>query len=82
MLELLRAEGFEISDRGMMRIRSKNNWLLRIPNGLISYAKGKAKRRRNEAGEDHVEEQEPTLEREEENVIAALRDSGAVSVYH
>lgn len=81
MLEILRGEGFEISDRGMMRIRSKNGWLLRIPNGLISYAKSRSKRKRDqahEAQEEQEDTQDTSLGQEERNVIAALRDRGAV----
>lgn len=40
MLRTLKAEGFEVSDRGMMRVRSKNGWLLRVPNGGKSYGAG------------------------------------------
>lgn len=37
MLKTLNEEGFEIKERELMRLRAKNRWLLRIPNGLKSH---------------------------------------------
>lgn len=36
MLRLLKEEGFEIKERELMRLRAKNRWLLRVPNGMKS----------------------------------------------
>ncbi|KAF1985514.1 hypothetical protein K402DRAFT_454869 [Aulographum hederae CBS 113979] len=33
MLRILEEEGFEIKERELMRLRGKNRWLLRVPNG-------------------------------------------------
>ncbi|PLN77691.1 hypothetical protein BDW42DRAFT_176321 [Aspergillus taichungensis] len=34
MLQILNQEGFEIKERELMRVRAKNRWLLRVPNGM------------------------------------------------
>lgn len=34
MLQILNEEGFEIKERELMRVRAKNRWLLRVPNGM------------------------------------------------
>ncbi|KAL3472408.1 hypothetical protein BJX99DRAFT_235473 [Aspergillus californicus] len=34
MLRILNEEGFEIKERELMRVRAKNRWLLRVPNGM------------------------------------------------
>ena len=34
MLRRLHAEGFDIKERELMRVRAKNRWLLRVPNGM------------------------------------------------
>ncbi|KAI9884313.1 MAG: hypothetical protein M1823_003899 [Watsoniomyces obsoletus] len=36
MLTILQAEGFDIKERELMRVRAKNRWLLRVPNGMRS----------------------------------------------
>lgn len=36
MLRTLHEEGFEIKERELMRVRAKNRWLLRVPNGTKS----------------------------------------------
>ncbi|KAK6810507.1 hypothetical protein RU639_013695 [Aspergillus parasiticus] len=36
MLRILNEEGFEIKERELMRVRAKNRWLLRVPNGMKS----------------------------------------------
>ncbi|KAJ5109790.1 hypothetical protein N7532_002435 [Penicillium argentinense] len=36
MLRILNQEGFEIKERELMRVRAKNRWLLRVPNGMKS----------------------------------------------
>jgi len=36
MLRILNSEGFEIKERELMRVRAKNRWLLRVPNGTKS----------------------------------------------
>src|SRR6201999_4351644 len=33
MLQTLQAEGHDIKERELMRLRAKNRWLMRIPNG-------------------------------------------------
>ncbi|RDW61284.1 Clr5 domain-containing protein [Aspergillus mulundensis] len=33
MLRILNEEGFQIKERELMRVRAKNRWLLRVPNG-------------------------------------------------
>lgn len=38
MLRILNDEGFEIKERELMRVRAKNRWLLRVPNGMKSQA--------------------------------------------
>ncbi|KAK5161521.1 hypothetical protein LTR04_004285 [Oleoguttula sp. CCFEE 6159] len=39
MLRILNEEGFEIKERELMRVRAKNRWLLRVPNGTKSTPK-------------------------------------------
>jgi len=34
MLRTLNEEGFDIKERELMRVRAKNRWLLRVPNGM------------------------------------------------
>ncbi|KAL4784480.1 hypothetical protein BJX76DRAFT_347723 [Aspergillus varians] len=34
MLRILNEEGFQIKERELMRVRAKNRWLLRVPNGM------------------------------------------------
>ncbi|KAF3384332.1 hypothetical protein F1880_001997 [Penicillium rolfsii] len=36
MLRILNEEGFTIKERELMRVRAKNRWLLRVPNGMKS----------------------------------------------
>lgn len=36
MLRILNDEGFQIKERELMRVRAKNRWLLRVPNGMKS----------------------------------------------
>ncbi|QSZ37578.1 hypothetical protein DSL72_008676 [Monilinia vaccinii-corymbosi] len=36
MLRILNEEGFDIKERELMRVRAKNRWLLRVPNGMKS----------------------------------------------
>lgn len=36
MLRTLNEEGYEIKERELMRVRAKNRWLLRVPNGMKS----------------------------------------------
>ena len=36
MLKTLNDQGFEIKERELMRVRAKNRWLLRVPNGMKS----------------------------------------------
>lgn len=36
MLRKLNEEGYEIKERELMRVRAKNRWLLRVPNGMKS----------------------------------------------
>lgn len=36
MLRILNEEGFVIKERELMRVRAKNRWLLRVPNGMKS----------------------------------------------
>jgi hypothetical protein len=53
MVRILRSEGFEVSERGTMRVRAKNRWLLRVPNTVKSTASDgpPQKKRRTEEGE-------------------------------
>ncbi|EEP82719.1 conserved hypothetical protein [Uncinocarpus reesii 1704] len=37
MLRILNEEGYPIKERELMRLRAKNRWLLRVPNGMKSY---------------------------------------------
>lgn len=36
MLKILNEEGYNIKERELMRVRAKNRWLLRVPNGMKS----------------------------------------------
>ena len=36
MLRILQDEGYDIKERELMRVRAKNRWLLRVPNGMKS----------------------------------------------
>ncbi|KAH0553052.1 hypothetical protein GP486_006753, partial [Trichoglossum hirsutum] len=38
MLRILREDGFNIKERELMRVRAKNRWLLRVPNGGKGYS--------------------------------------------
>ncbi|ETN46006.1 uncharacterized protein HMPREF1541_00189 [Cyphellophora europaea CBS 101466] len=38
MLKTLNEEGYEIKERELMRLRAKNRWLLRIPNGMKTHS--------------------------------------------
>ncbi|KAL1848839.1 hypothetical protein Plec18170_007855 [Paecilomyces lecythidis] len=38
MLRILNEEGFSIKERELMRVRAKNRWLLRVPNGMKSHS--------------------------------------------
>lgn len=38
MLKTLNEEGYEIKERELMRLRAKNRWLLRIPNGMKQHS--------------------------------------------
>lgn len=49
MLRILNEEGFEIKERELMRVRAKNRWLLRVPNGMKSQPNAEA---RTEQAED------------------------------
>jgi hypothetical protein len=40
MLRILNEEGFDIKERELMRVRAKNRWLLRVPNGMKSQITG------------------------------------------
>lgn len=42
MLQILNDEGFEIKERELMRVRAKNRWLLRVPNGMKSQSSAPA----------------------------------------
>ena len=55
MLSILEREGFQIKNRDLSRIRSKNNWMLRGANGYHpTYNKQRSRVKRNttEAEED------------------------------
>ncbi|OCK84852.1 hypothetical protein K432DRAFT_378201 [Lepidopterella palustris CBS 459.81] len=41
MLVLLNNEGFKIKERELMRVRARNRWLLRVPNGMKSVSVSK-----------------------------------------
>ena len=46
MLRILNEEdGFDIKERELMRVRAKNRWLLRVPNGMKSTSGGSSARR-------------------------------------
>ncbi|KAF9882979.1 hypothetical protein FE257_004364 [Aspergillus nanangensis] len=42
MLLILNEEGFEIKERELMRVRAKNRWLLRVPNGMKTQSTSQA----------------------------------------
>lgn len=50
MLRLLNDEGFDIKERELMRVRAKNRWLLRVPNGMKaqSHAESRAEQPEDE----------------------------------
>jgi hypothetical protein len=54
MLRILKEDGFNIKERELMRVRAKNRWLLRVPNGGKGYAdkrsKPKSGQRKPQAG--------------------------------
>lgn len=50
MLRILNDEGFEIKERELMRVRAKNRWLLRVPNGMKSHPEA-------ESQENHPEDE-------------------------
>jgi len=55
MLRILNEEdGFDIKERELMRVRAKNRWLLRVPNGMKSHPSGSSARR----GDSHAALQE------------------------
>ena len=58
MLSILNDEGFEIKERELMRVRAKNRWLLRVPNGMKS--------------QSNVEEQ--TIPPEDEGLLALQQE--------
>src|SRR5262249_25600052 len=37
MIRILNEEGFDIKERELMRVRAKNRWLLRVPNGMKAH---------------------------------------------
>jgi hypothetical protein len=43
MLRLLNEEGFKIKERELMRVRAKNRWLLRVPNGMKTQSHAEAR---------------------------------------
>ncbi|KAJ5605081.1 hypothetical protein N7510_010235 [Penicillium lagena] len=43
MLRILNEEGFDIKERELMRVRAKNRWLLRVPNGMKSQSNAGAR---------------------------------------
>lgn len=63
MLRILNAEGHQIKERELMRVRAKNRWLLRVPNGTKTFGsnpKKGIKRKRGEA-EDVAEQEDPDI---------------------
>ena len=64
---MLNEEGFEIRERELMRVRAKNRWLLRMPNGMKSYSGSK---QRTGNGSKRAMEGEENVEAEIENLIA------------
>ncbi|KAJ5804289.1 uncharacterized protein N7518_000592 [Penicillium psychrosexuale] len=59
MLRILNDEGFEIKERELMRVRAKNRWLLRVPNGMKS--------------QSNVEEEE-AVQPEDEGLLALQQE--------
>ena len=54
MLRILNEEdGFEIKERELMRVRAKNRWLLRVPNGM--------KTRKRESESDIIDQLQQAL---------------------
>lgn len=54
MLRILNDEdGFEIKERELMRVRAKNRWLLRVPNGM--------KTRKRESESDIIDQLQQAL---------------------
>jgi hypothetical protein len=72
MLRILNEEdGFDIKERELMRVRAKNRWLLRVPNGM------KAKKRDSEV--DVMDQLQQALFEEgqqEEETGAEVTDKG------
>jgi hypothetical protein len=65
MLRILNEDGFDIKERELMRVRAKNRWLLRVPNGGKGYAEKKPKpksaQRKAQAGGKASRQLEPVL---------------------
>lgn len=57
MLRILNNEGFDIKERELMRLRAKNRWLLRVPNGMKSASRPAAAAPQAEEDETHHLEQ-------------------------
>lgn len=69
MLRILNEEdGFDIKERELMRVRAKNRWLLRVPNGM------KAKKRESEV--DVMDQlQQALFEEGQETEITGVEDA-------
>ncbi|KAJ5734785.1 hypothetical protein N7533_013188 [Penicillium manginii] len=52
MLRILNEEGFEIKERELMRVRAKNRWLLRVPNGMKSQLQSQSQSQSNTMAQD------------------------------
>jgi hypothetical protein len=50
MLRILNEDGFEIKERELMRVRAKNRWLLRVPNGMKRGGSAGGKREVEDSG--------------------------------
>lgn len=65
MLRILNEEGFSIKERELMRVRAKNRWLLRIPNGMKSQLSADARNTQPDEDEGLLALQQEVYKQEE-----------------
>jgi hypothetical protein len=66
MLRILNEEGFEIKERELMRVRAKNRWLLRVPNGMKTHP--------NAQPQQPVQPQQQQQQPEDEGLLALQQE--------
>ncbi|CAI7581505.1 unnamed protein product [Penicillium pancosmium] len=73
MLRILNEEGFEIKERELMRVRAKNRWLLRVPNGMKSQLQAQAQSNMNTTAQDENANANAQQQPEEDEGLLALQ---------